>query len=116
MSAVPNTVARVGASMPVGKTQWVERRASRLAAAYGLGALDAVREAENDYWAFRGVNGLCDQCDTTPVCSRPGCVPLTPRAPTPSAAAAGAVATRWIWRLLLAAAAILALLSLELRP
>ena len=113
MSAVTNTVARVGTSAPLGKTAWIERRASRLAVAYSLGALDARQEAENDYWAFRGVGGLCDQCDTTPFCSRPGCVPLTPR---PSAAAAGTVATRWCWQLLLAAAVVLVLLSLELRP
>lgn len=112
MSAVLHTPARTGASTPVGKTAWVERRASRLAVAYALGALEARQEAETDYWAFRGVGGLCDQCDTTAFCTQPGCVPLSPR---PSAAQAHAVATRWLWRVLLAAAGALVLLCLELR-
>ena len=83
MSAVTqtNTVARVGTSTPAGKTQWVERRASRLAVAFSLNQQAAIQEAEKDYWAFRGVGGLCDQCDHTFFCSRPGCVSLAPVAP-----------------------------------
>ena len=83
MSAVTqtNTVARVGASTPAGKTQWVERRASRLAVAFSLTQQAAIQEAEKDYWAFRGVGGLCDQCDHTFFCSRPGCINLTVSAP-----------------------------------
>lgn len=107
MSAVPKTptVARVGSVTPLGKTQWVERRASRLAVAFSLSQQDALAEAEKDYWAFRGVGGLCDQCENTFFCSRPGCVPLTPQ--PPSAAAAGATASRWIWRAALLLAALL---------
>lgn len=83
MSAVPNTptVARVGSATPLGKTQWVERRASRLAVAFGMSRLAALAEAEKDYWAFRGVGGLCDQCENTFFCSRPGCVSLAPVPP-----------------------------------
>jgi hypothetical protein len=117
MSAVLKTKAV--ASTEMGQTQWIERRASRLAVAYHLTQQEARREAENDYWAFRGVGGiggLCDVCESVSHCSRHGCIPLAPVAPKPSAAEAGAVASLWIWRLLIAAAGILALLSLEARP
>lgn len=76
MSAVP-----VNHTAPAGKTQWVERRASRLAVAFGLTQQAALVEAEKDYWAFRGVGGLCDQCENTFFCSRPGCVNLSVSAP-----------------------------------
>ena len=121
MSAVTqtSTVARVGTSTPAGKTQWVERRASRLAAAFSLTQQAALAEAERDYWAFRGVGGLCDQCDNTFFCSRPGCVRLAPAValvplspvtlskPAPSAAQANRTATLWAWKLLIWAVAAL---------
>ncbi len=121
MSAVTqtNTVARVGTSTPAGKTQWVERRASRLAVAFSLTQQAAIQEAEKDYWAFRGVGGLCDQCDNTFFCSRPGCVRLAPAAPlvppspatlskpAPSAAQASPAALLWACKLLIWAVAAL---------
>ena len=96
MSAVP-----VNHTAPAGKTRWIERRASRLAVAFSLGQQAALEEAEKDYWAFRGVGGLCDQCETVSYCSRHGCIPLTPQAPKPSA-------PRWIWRAALLLAAVTA--------
>lgn len=87
MSAVFNTA-------PTGKTQWVERRASRLAVAFSLTQQAAIQEAEKDYWAFRGVGGLCDQCDNGFFCSRPGCVRLAPVALAVPAVPAAAVGPR----------------------
>ena len=114
MSAVP-----VNHTAPAGKTQWVERRASRLAVAFGLTQQAALVEAEKDYWAFRGVGGLCDQCENTFFCSRPGCVRLAPAAPlvppspatrskpAPSAAQASPAALLWACKLLIWAVAAL---------
>ncbi len=79
MSAVAKTesVARVGSATPVGKTQWVERRANRLAVAYGLSAQDARTEAENDYAEFHG--RLCDPVSPVTMAN-----PVTPVTQPPS--------------------------------
>lgn len=89
------------------RSRWIERRASRLASAYGLSRAVALQEAEIDYRSFFGLSGNCEPCAACALSDSP--------AQRPSAAQASAEARDWICKLLMVLLAVLLIFALGAR-